>query len=227
MMTLSPSTSPQWELLDFNQEEQEYILFDSVVSEANDIMGFPIEYWTIESSGSDYLYGENPTQEWDGPFYTKLLYEPTSEPDVLNVFGLSSDDTIETMQLTKTVFKRDISSTPPVVGDLIKTLWNNKTYEVAEVSSEATIFQGMKMVWDLICRPFRYNYESDDVDGFLFNDPDSDDFPDINETTTTQTYTTSGDTIQYQYGDNDEIEEESDSIEGYEGLDTIYYGYGD
>ena len=224
-MTLDPEQKPLWELLDFEKEEQEYILFDSVTSEFNNIAGFPIEYWTLtySPSGTDHLYGENQTQGYEGPLYTKLLYEPTSEPELTNMFGITSDDTIEIMQITKTVLKTDTNIEVPKAGDLIKTLWNNKTYEIVEVSSENKIFQGMKMIWDFICRPYRFDYQSDSADEFLFADPDSDEFPDINITTETETPTVSGDTVQEQYGDNEYIKDESSDISN--DVDSSIYGY--
>lgn len=223
MNSLSPTASPQWELLDFEQEEKEYLLFDSITSEYNDIAGFPIEFWSLIPSGGtlDDIYGENTNQDWTGPFYTKLLYEPSSEPELINMFGISSDDMIEIMQLTKSVFTRDTGFEKPLVGSLIKTMWNNKTYEIVELSSENKIFQGMKMIWDIICRPYRYSYESDSADEFLFNDPDESEFPDINVTTETETYETSGDVVQERYGDNEEIEDESTTKD----VDTSIYGY--
>jgi hypothetical protein len=90
------------------------------------------------------------------------------------------------------------------------------------VGSETRIFQGKKYIWDFICKPYRYSYESESSDNFLFNDPDSDDFPDINVTTETESYTTSGDTIKQRYGDNEVIEDESDDVSD---IDTSIYGY--
>lgn len=148
-MTLDPNFKPQWELLDFEQIEQEYALFDSIASEFNDVAGFPIEYYVldVENGNVDLLYGEDPTMNWVGPFRTKIVYEPTNESEVLNAFGFSSDDVITAMMITKSVFSRDISyDYPPKVGDVIKTLWNNKQYEIVDVGAESKIFQGKKMV---------------------------------------------------------------------------------
>jgi len=51
----------------------------------------------------------------------------------------------------------------------------------------------------------------------LFDSPDEEDFPDINVTTLTEELSS--------YGDNEEIEEESNSIDDYSGIDSSYYGY--
>lgn len=219
-------SAPEWDLFQDLSENPEHNLFNSVISEFNDISGFPIEYWSLEASGSDPIYGENQTQEWYGPYKTKLVYKPTSEPQILNAFGITSDDTIEAMRISKQVFSRDTGIDEPKIGDTLKTLWNNKTYEIVYMNSEAKIFQAGKFVWEFICRPFRYDYQSPSADDFLFTDPASADFPDFNITTETSSPEVSGDEILPQYGDNKNIQEESNEIDKYEGLDTTYYGYG-
>ena len=212
-MTLEPSASPSWELLDLNQEENEYLLFDSVTSEFNDIAGFPIDYY-IKSNleNADYLYGEDQNEEFTEPRRSKLIYEPSEEPDIINVFGFSSDDTLTYTQITKTIFQRDISSEVPKVGDVIRTLWNNKLYEIVEVGSEQKIFQGKKLVWEFIMKPYRHSEESDSADELLFTTPEEDEFPDINITTESEELSA--------YGDNEDIEEES-----FDNPDADIYGY--
>lgn len=216
-MSLDVNDKPQWELLDFEDPVDETLLFDSVISEANDIMGFPIEFYHLiaDESKIDKIYGENPTQEWSGPFRTKLIYEPTDETEILNAFGFSSDDTITAMMMSKSVFARDVSIEKPKVGDVIKTLWNNKQYEIVDVGAESKIFQGKKMVWDFICRPFRHSNQSVTADDILFNIPDTGDFPNINFEYETRPLSA--------YGDNDLIETESNKIDST--ANTDYYGY--
>lgn len=219
-MSLSVSASPVWDLLDYSQETQEYELFVSVTSEMNDIAGFPIEFWSLSPCANntlDPLYGENPNSQWIGPFTTKLLYEPSEEPEILNMFGFSSDDTITQMSLTKAVFSRDINGIEkPKVGDVIKTLWNNKTYEIVDVGAENKIFQGKKLIWDFICKPFRHSNQSISADNIIFNRPDEDLFPNDNF---------EFDTLELSaIGDNEYIEEESDKIDN-NSVDSSYYGY--
>lgn len=217
-MTLDPNFKPQWELLDFESSVDETLLFDSVISEATDIMGFPIEYRTllVNREDVDDLYGEDPNIGWSEPYRTKLIYEPSNEMEVLNAFGFSSDDAITAMMMAKAVFSRDVSyDFIPKVGDVIKTLWNNKTYEIVDVGAESKIFQGKKMVWDFICRPFRHGNQSSSADDIIFNAPDDGDFPDINFEYETRPLSA--------YGDNDFIEEESNKIDT--SAKTEMYGY--
>jgi hypothetical protein len=218
-MTLDINFKPQWELLDFEQPEQEYELFDSIASEFNDIAGFPIEYYVLDAVNGniDLLYGEDPNMNWNGPFRTKIVYEPTNESEVLNSFGFSSDDVITAMMMTKSVFSRDVSyDYVPKVGDVIKTLWNNKMYELTDVGAESKIFNGKKMVWDFICRPFRHSAQSSSADEIIFNTPTNIDFPDINFEYDTKPLSA--------FGDNEYIEEESDKIDS-NSVDSTFYGY--
>lgn len=221
-MSLSPSAAPYWEILDLNQVEQEYTLFDSVNSEFNDINGFPIYYYIKEDSADDidYLYGENQITGYSDAYRTKIVYEPSEELSVLNVFGFSSDDELSFALITKTIFKRDVatengnSDYVPMVGDVIRTLWNNKIYEIAEVGSEQQIFQGEKLIWEFILKPYRSAEESASENDMLFDTPDLDDFPLINTTTTTDVLSAGS--------DNQNIEDESDEIED---IDGSIYGY--
>jgi len=131
-MSLSPSAAPQWELLDLDQDEQEYLLFDSVICEKTDIGGFDIMYYIKEGekSKSDYLYGEDANTTYSEGYRTKLLYDPTEETQILNILGMTSDDNIMYAQIPKTLFNRDVSSQYPSAGydtpqiaDVVKTLW--------------------------------------------------------------------------------------------------------
>ena len=229
-MSLDPEQKPHWELLDLEQSEYEYILFDSTICEFTDISGFSILYYvklnTDDFDKVDKLYGEDPTEEFSEGYRTKITYEPSEEPQVLNVFGMSSDDTLQYVETPKTIFSRDVEDSylsdyteetelQPKVGDCIRTLWNNKIYEIVEYGSEQRIFQGKKLIWEFILRPYRHAEESDSAEDMLFYEPDEEDFPDSNEDTTTKELSA--------YGENDYIEDESKDI--YSDLNGSLYGY--
>lgn len=218
-MALNPKSPPYWDIFDDFGYNYETELFDSVSSEFNDISGFPIDYYIkLNTENADYLYGEDPNGEFSSPHRTKLIYEPTEEPQTLNVFGISSDDTLTYTQMTKTIFKRDVTDEVPKVGDVIKTLWNNKLYEIVEVGSEQKIFQGMKLIWEFILRPYRHSEDSDSADEMLFVEPEEDEFPDINITTETRELSA--------YGNNKDIGKESKDNYDYQGINTkTTYGY--
>lgn len=215
-MNLRPIEKPYWELTDFI-DENEHNLFDSVTSEFNDITGFPIDYYIkVNTENSDYLYGEDQIEEFSTPPYkTKMIYEPTSEPYMVDMFGMSSDDTLEYGMITKTIFERDVSDTlQPKIGDVIHTLWNDRLYEIVKVGSEQKIFQGMKMIWEFVLRPYKYSSESESAEDVLFSTPESDEFPDINKVDVLESEPLSA------YGDNEEIENDS-----YDDPDSAIYGF--
>jgi len=214
---------PLWDLFDDGlHDDYEDSFFDSVASEFNDIGGFPVEYYVkLVPDDIDDIYGEDPNEEFEGPYRTKLVYQPTDEASILDMFGITSDDTLEYAMITKSIFERDVINEygdyeyVPKPGDVVKTLWNNKMYELAYVGSEQKIFHGVKMIWDFIMKPYRHSEESDSVNDMLFDTPDSDDFPTINVTTESEKLSA--------YGDNTVIQEESDNINQTQ--DSSIYGY--
>lgn len=229
-MSLVPGSLPYWDLTEDIDTTQEYDLFDSVICEKTDIGGFPILYYvklnTDDFDKVDELYGEDPNEEFSNAYRSKIIYEPQEEIQILGVFGMTSDETLQYVQIPKTIFTRDIensyltdytdeSELSPKVGDTIRTLWNNKTYEIVEFGAEQNVFQAKKLVWEFILRPYRHSEESDSSEDLLFYDPDESDFPDINEDTTTKELSA--------FGDNDFITKAASEIS--DDVDSSIYGY--
>ena len=136
---------------------------------------------------------------------TKILYDVTEEPTLTNTFGINSTEMIQYAMIPKEIFVRDITECVdilPVPGDVIKTIWNNRAYEIVDVGEESHIFQLSKMIYEIILKPFRFSETSDTA-----------------EEITTSTLSLSG------YGDDADIEEESNSIDNYSDVDTNVYGY--
>lgn len=212
------NSKPLWELHHL-QGNVEHDLFESVIVEFTDISGILCKYYIRdESRQKDYLYGENPATRYFGPYETKLVYEPTEEPTLTTGFGINSEEVISFTSLPKFTFSRDVSAGyHPKPGDAIVTVWNNRAYELADVSEEEKIFQLKKMVWGFVLRPFRFSEESQtsrDISRFTRNPTD----PDLTDTMTSPITA---------FGDNDEIEDDSEEIYDYEdnGIDTTIYGY--
>ena len=228
-MSLNTTYKPQWELLDF-QNNPEYELFKSSINEFTQIAGFPIQYYVKldePESTTDTLWGENPISEFSRGYKTKMIYDPTDETQILDAMGITSEDTIEYGQLPKELFERDIEDgylddyptekeLLPKVGDCIRTLWNNKLYELVDKGAESKIFQAQKLIWEFVLRPYRNSQESDSVHDMVFEDINDEDFPDINLTTES--------TELSAHGDNSEIEDQSDDIVDYDS-DTSFFGY--
>lgn len=226
-----PNTSPLWNLYDISDNNPEFQLFTSVIVEKNDIAGFPIQYYIKKYLPEDPLYGENTLESFEDPRYTKVTYEPGMETPILNAFGIMSDDEISLVEIPKYTFTRDISADKPLVGDVVKTLWNNRNYEITDVEEEQRIFHAKKMVWNIILRPFRFgdsSNKSQEIEfGEIFDDMSLNDIidgtlsPSANITTTESI---SGNHIPIQnpqvslhWGNNDFIETQSNDIFDYKG----------
>jgi hypothetical protein len=200
---------PEWDMEHYQDGNVEHDLFESVIMEYNDIQGSSIEYSMRDGDiEDDYLYGERPNVAYLDSCETKMTYEVTEEPSITDPFGVTSIDVIQYAYIPKGTFKRDVSAiTDPKPGDAVKTLWNNRTYEVVDVGEEMSIFQLKKAVWELILKPYRFSDQSDsarsisvDIDSTLSNPLSA-------------------------FGDNTLIEDESDNIDNYADVDTAIYGF--
>lgn len=218
-MSLDINDKPQWSLIepsDVIDDTFEVQVFDSVISEFNDIAGFPIDYYVLETGKTeDKLYGEDPMAKFSMPNRSKVLYEPTEENNILNIFGFSSDDTIQYAQMSKSIFSRDISdSFKPKIGDVIHTLWNNNKYEIVDIGGEQKIFKAHKMVWEFILKPYRFGYENNNTQDIFT--AISDEMPEVNdifdESFAAKTYS-----------DNALVDTKSDQLS--DDIDTTFYGY--
>ena len=195
-----------WDLYESQDEDNpEHDLFVQTVLEYNDIAGALVEYYIrYDADNTDRLYGETPEQIYAVARETKVIYTPTEELSILNAFGITSDETIQYMYIPHATFKRDISdTTDPMPGDVVKTPWNSRSYEIVDVGQEAKIFMFRKHVWELIMRPFRFSEESDWS----------------REAASTETPAISA------WGDNSWLETESDSIDDYSDVDSSIYGF--
>ncbi|MBU0847685.1 hypothetical protein KKH23_10905, partial [Patescibacteria group bacterium] len=106
------------------------------------------------------------------------------------------------------IFSRDVSGGyEPKPGDVIQTLWNERSYEVVDVGAEGSIFQLKKMIWEFILKPYRFSDQSESAQDISW-DVDS---------TLSEPLTA--------YGDNAWIEEESDDIDLYSDVDSSIYGF--
>lgn len=213
------TSKPQWQLQHL-QGNVEHDLFESVISEFTDISGIVCDYYIRdESREKDYLYGENPATRYFGPYETKLIYEPIEEPSLTTGFGINSEEVISWASVPKFTFTRDVSAGyHPKPGDAIVTLWNDRAYELADVNEEEKIFQLKKMIWGFVLRPYRFSDESKsarDISRFT-REPTS---PNRIKDTTSEPLSA--------FGDNEDLEDESDDIYDYEenDYDTNIYGY--
>ena len=161
-MTDIQTTKPLWNLHQL-QGNVEHDLFQSIIVEFTDISGIVSDYYIRSEQGKkDYLYGENMHTGYLGPYETKLIYEPTEEPSLTTGFGINSEDVISWSSIPKWTLTRDVSAGyHPKPGDAIVTIWNNRSYEIADIHEEEKIFQLKKMIWGLVLRPYRFSDESE------------------------------------------------------------------
>lgn len=192
---------PEWNLYQ-KEANPEHDLFKEYVMEFNDISGVPVYYYLSDVDIQDKVYGEDTITGYNGPKITKMIYEVGEETPMIDVFGIHTEDVIDALQIPIGTFKRDISSTiKPKPGDLIKTIWNDRIYEITSVNKETSIFQLKKFVYNFICKPWRYSEDSDAADNITLTKPVS------------------------AYGENEYIEEQSDIIDDYDDVETEFYGY--
>jgi hypothetical protein len=215
---------PGWQLYDIHHNV-EHDLFEGYIVEFTDVAGIFCDYYIRDRRVPlDTLYGESTNTNYLKPLRTKLIYEPTEEPTLTRGFGIHSEEVITYASLPKFTFTRDVSGGyHPVPGDVIVTPWNNRAYEIADVAEEEHIFQLKKFIWGFVLRAFRFSDQSDGAVGIQttvgaeepfrgFRDPTNKDIDTFTEPLTA-------------FGDNEWLEEESDKIEAYEGIDTSVYGY--
>jgi len=208
MATSSKLIKPKWEIYDI-ENNVEHELFSEYIVEFTDISGIKIEYYIRnEDIVMDQLYGESVNTAYLDAKESKVIYEPTAEITMTTGFGINSDDSIQYASMPKFTFTRDVSAGyDPKPGDVIKTLWNNRAYEIADVGEEDRIFQLKKMIWDFILKPFRFSEQSDSA---------KDISPDLDNTLTTPITA---------YGDNEYIEDKVDDSGVYNDVDTSIYGF--
>jgi len=233
MADISSSIKPTWELHDLNNNP-EHDLMESYLVEFTDISGIQIWYYQRDEQKIeiDDIYGEPKYQniEYKSPRLTKLIYDVTEEPTMTTGFGINSEDIIQFASTPKFTWSRDVSGVGmPKPGDVIQTIWNDRSYEIADVHEEENIFQLRKFVWNLILRPYRFSEQSDSAEAIAtrfgtngFEDFDGEQItmdptdPHINNTLSAPVSA---------FGNNPEIESESDGIDVYSDVDTGIYGY--
>lgn len=209
MANASKLIKPKWEMYDITTENPEHDLYENYIVEFTDISGIKINYYIrSENIEMDTLYGESTNTEYLDAIETKLIYEPTEEMSMTNAFGIVSEEAIQYGLIPKFTFSRDVSAGyNPKSGDVLTTIWNNRNYEVVDVSEEVHIFNLYKAIWGFILKPYRYSEQSISSKEIL-ESPDD-------------TYTSP----ITAYGDNDWIEEESNEIDNYTDVDEDVYGY--
>lgn len=208
MANASKYIKPKWNLHDIN-DNIEWDLFEGYIVEYNDISGIEIEYYIRdESVDQDYLYGEATNIRYLTAKTTKAFNEMWEEPIVTTGWGQYSEEGITYLSMPKFTFTRDVSAGYyPKIGDIVKFAYNNRSYEIAMVHQEEKMFQLSRLVYSFMLKPYRYSEESESKKN-ISSDLDI---------TLTSPITA--------YGDNENIENESDNIYDYNDVDSSVYGF--
>jgi len=231
MARASTLEKPKWKLHQlYNNPEHE--LFEDLIVEFVDIAGIEVDYYVRNETVSDFdtLYGEPAYQNttYKNKKRTKMIYEPTEEPTLTTGFGINSEEIIQYSYMPKYIFNRDVAAANaagsavdavgriPKPGDVMKTIWNNRAYEVVDVHEEENIFQAKKQIWNFILRPYRFSEQSTSASAI---------HPFMREPTLPLRGTET--TPLSAFGDNEYLENESDDIYDYgeNSVDTSIYGY--
>jgi len=208
MANASKYIRPKWNLHDIN-DNIEWDLFEGYIVEYNDISGIEIEYYIRdESVEQDFLYGESENIRYLAAKTTKAFNEMFDEPIVTTGWGQYSEEGVVYLSMPKFTFTRDVSAGYyPKIGDVVKFVYNSRSYEVAMVHNEEKVFQLSKLVYSFMLKPYRYSEESESKKQ-ISSDLDS---------TLVSPITA--------HGDNKNIEEESDNIYDYDDVDSSIYGF--
>lgn len=208
MANASKYIRPKWNLHDIN-DNIEWDLFEGYIVEYNDISGIEIEYYIRdETVDQDYLYGEATNIRYLTAKTTKAFNEMWDEPIVTTGWGQNSEEGIVYLSMPKFTFTRDVSAGYyPKIGDIVKFIHNSRSYEIAMVHQEEKIFQLSRLVYSFMLKPYRYSEESESKKN-ISSDLDL---------TLTSPITA--------YGDNQNVEEESDNIYDYNDIDSSVYGF--
>lgn len=208
MANASRYIRPKWNIHDVN-DNIEWDLFEDSIVEYNDISGIEIDYYIRDESVSqDYLYGEATNIRYLPAKRTKANLEFFDETQITSGWGQFADETVTYLAIPKFTFSRDVSAgIEPKIGDVIKYIFNERSYEIVMIHKFEKIFQLSKLVYSLILRPYRYSEQGDSAKAIS---------SDLDQTLTSPITA---------YGDNENIEEESNNIYNYGDVDSTVYGY--
>jgi hypothetical protein len=188
-------------------------LFDSTIIEANDIFGIPIEYYVLnfDTDKVDKIYGEDSNDQFNGPYITKIWHRPHDETHLVDMFGIINSEVLESLNIPKFTFSRDVSSTfEPKAGDVMKFLYNGIYYEITHVHEEESVFLTKKLSYNFSAKLYR----TTNADAISGDTP-----PNIEIDQDTSAFPLSA------FGDNIEIETEANEIDDLSDLpnfDDIY-----
>lgn len=200
-------------------DNPEWKMAESMVMEFTDVAGIFAVYYNQDATVlPDQLYGETQDKAYLTGRETKVVMEVGEIPTNYSMFGMIATDQL-VVHMPQATYRRDVSQIiPPKVGDVIVLPFyrsentslgedplQGRTFELIHVAVDQNIFQLRSLVYSMYMIPYRFSEESVSAEDV------SSDLP-------------TGSTMASAYGDNSYIEEESEKIDDYSGIDRSIYG---
>ncbi len=158
----------------FNVQPQyvaDKLLYDSIITECYNKFGVPMIYYSIDYDVEyDKLFGEDMDRLIERKFHCMGFYELQEEIELFTRFGIEGIDNFH-IYISKKHFEvastysiasynitgdtTGISAYPTIVpkrGDIMKSLYNNRWYEIVNIQAEQEQFLQNKHSWDLIVK---------------------------------------------------------------------------
>ena len=147
------------------------LLYDSIITEAYNKFGIPMVYYSVDyDKNYDRIWGEDMDRLIERKFYCMAYYELQEEIELFTKFGIEGIDNFH-IYISKKHFEQastysiasynitgdttGISAYAPLVpkrGDIMKSVYNNRWYEIVNVQQEQEQFLQHKHSWDLIVK---------------------------------------------------------------------------
>lgn len=185
-------------------QTNEQDLQNDLVVESIQMKGIDMYYLKRTLVDYDYLFGEDPTSAFNQSdtieMYPVNVDGFGGSGDIISQFGLEIKDTA-TFVVSKSRFTQETLLDKPQVGDLIFLPLTKSILQINFCEDESPFYElGKQYVWELKTEVFEFSYED-----FATGNPEVDStiagIVDYDPATDTE-----------EYGDNDELQAESDPL---------------
>jgi hypothetical protein len=207
---------PKWQIYDVHNNP-EWELAENYVTEYCDIVGIECIYYMYDDNiKPDDIYGEWNNKEFIQGKKTSLIMDIVETPTNYALFGMVANDQL-TVHIPQATYRRDISRRrPPRVGDVIvlpfyRNVPNSldedslvgRTFDINHVATDLGIFQYNALTYTFYISPYIFSEQSESA----------------------REISSEGDDISViDYGDNDNVQNESELIYDYVDVDRRIYG---
>lgn len=159
--------------------QAEKLLYDSIITEAYNKFGVPMVYYCVDyDTNYDEIWGEDMDRLIERKFNCMVYYELQEEIELFTKFGIDGIDnfhmyiSMSHISAASTYDSNSYSITgvsategtfttyTPKRGDIMKSIYNNRYYEIVNVQAEQEQFLQKKHSWDLIVKIRKDNHMS-------------------------------------------------------------------